>query len=58
MAKASIEADKCIGCGTCVALCPGNFEMEGAKAIVSNPEDTGCARQGADNCPVNAIKVE
>ena len=26
------EVEKCIGCGTCVALCPALFEMEGAKA--------------------------
>ncbi len=58
MAKVSIDADKCIGCGTCVALCPGNFTIEGAKAVVTSPEDTGCAKQAVNNCPVNAIRVK
>ncbi len=52
-----LDKEKCIGCGTCVAICPDNFEMDGAKAKVTNAEDTGCAKQAADSCPVNAIKA-
>jgi ferredoxin len=58
MGKVTLDSDKCIGCGTCVALCPANYEMAGAKAKVKSEKDTGCAKQGADNCPVNAIKIK
>jgi len=53
-----LDQDKCIGCGTCVAICPGNFAMDGAKAKVTAVDDTGCAKQAADSCPVNAIQVK
>ena len=53
-----LDQNKCIGCGTCVAICPGNFEMNGAKARVKSQEDTGCAKQAADSCPVSAITVK
>lgn len=53
-----LDQDTCIGCGTCVALCPDNFEMAGAKAKVKKQEDAGCAKQATDSCPVNAITVE
>ncbi len=58
MATVELDQNKCIGCGTCVALCPANFEMDGAKAKVKNTEDTGCAKQASENCPVSAITVK
>ncbi len=58
MAKVELDENKCIGCGTCVALCPANFEMSGAKAKVKSAEDSGCAKQAAENCPVSAISVK
>ena len=67
------EVEKCIGCGTCVALCPALFEMEGAKAKLKGgtaegsnfvlekeftSEEQECAKQAAQNCPVACIVVE
>lgn len=61
----------CIGCGTCVALCPAFWEMtddgkarpaKGAK----NPETSnyefevekvGCNKDASDACPVQIIKI-
>jgi ferredoxin len=60
MAKQKIEVDKekCIGCGACVAQCD-NFEMEGDKAVPKSAEveEIGCNQEGADACPVDAIKI-
>ena len=53
-----LDQNKCIGCGTCVAICPANFEMDGAKAKAKAAEDSGCAKQAGDSCPVNAITVK
>jgi len=57
--KVEIDADKCIGCGACVAACEASFEMQGDKAIVKTPEvdDIGCCQEAADGCPVECIKV-
>jgi ferredoxin len=60
MFKIKLDKEKCIGCGTCVAVCVNNFEMdEGgkAKAINEEVESLGCNRMAEENCPVNAIVV-
>lgn len=53
-----IDADACIGCETCVELCPDVFEMDGGgeKAIVTDPDSTAeCVDEAIDTCPVEAI---
>ena len=59
MAKITIDEKKCIGCGTCAAMCPSHFIMEGekSKAVKAEVEDLSCAREAADACPVSAIKI-
>ena len=59
MAKIKVT-DECIGCGACVAVCSDMFEMEGNKAKPKKAEvdDIGCAKEAADGCPVNAVKIE
>ena len=54
-----IITDDCIHCGACAAVCPDMFEMPDGKAKVKNPnpDDLGCAKEAADGCPVNAIKI-
>lgn len=66
------EREKCIGCGSCVALCPKLFEMtEDGKAMLKGGkknEKTGnfelevknsdCAEDAAAACPVEIIKIE
>jgi len=60
--KVKVDEAKCIGCGTCVALCDKCFEMEGPVSHVKeNGECTGdeCnLEEVAESCPVDAISVE
>ncbi len=49
-----IDTEKCIGCGTCTAVCPEGFEMAGAKAKVKNPK-AKCVDKAVSSCPVDAI---
>lgn len=54
----SVNHDLCIGCGTCVALCPKTFTMnaEGKSDVISQ-DDTDCAKNAAGSCPTQAIDV-
>ncbi len=66
MKKPVVSKDLCIGCGTCVALCPGSFkwaEDGKAEGIFPNNDAEGLvddemletARQA---CPTEAITLE
>ncbi|MBP3344631.1 MAG: 4Fe-4S binding protein [Clostridia bacterium] len=53
-----VDKKKCIGCGTCVAICPVeaiSFGTDG-KAVI---DKTKCIRCGAcqASCPVEAIDI-
>lgn len=64
------EHQKCIGCGSCVALCPkywqigddGKAKLIGAKLNESNfeleVEKTDCNQEAAETCPVQCIHVK
>jgi len=67
------EHEKCIGCGTCAAICPALFEISGAKASLKGGKAQGkttvlekkftaaeqeCAKQAASSCPVGCIIVK
>ena len=60
--KATVDTDLCSGCELCTQTCPEVFEMEGDVAVVKvDPipeelEDT--AQEAADDCPVEAIKID
>jgi len=59
--KVQVDKDKCIGCGTCVAICPGNFKMgsDGKSIpIKKEVEGLGCNQMAAESCPTQAIKVD
>jgi ferredoxin len=69
--KIKVERPKCISCGSCVAVCPLYFELEESglahlknskKDAAENEElevnDLGCARDAAEVCPVQIIKIE
>lgn len=61
MSKPVVNADLCIGCGTCESMCSGVFKLEDGKSHVVNEdcESCGCACQEVvDSCPVNAISLE
>jgi ferredoxin len=50
--------EECIGCETCVELCPEVFQMneETEKAVVIAPDsDAECVDEAIDSCPVEAI---
>jgi len=63
------EHQKCIGCGSCAALCPKYWEIGddgkarpiGSKANGANFElevdKIGCNQEAADACPVQCIKI-
>ncbi|MEM2974288.1 MAG: ferredoxin [Candidatus Micrarchaeia archaeon] len=55
----SVDANRCIGCGACVALCPDCFEMgKDGKSHVKAQSCKKCnLRDVAAACPVGAIKV-
>lgn len=56
-----LDKEKCIGCGSCTAVCPGNFEMDTdgkSKVLKSEIDELGCNQVAAESCPVQAITVE
>ena len=56
-----VDAEKCIGCGTCVAVCSDAFAMDDDthKAVAKDgAEDVSCVDEGIDACPVEAITKE
>jgi ferredoxin len=70
MPKIIHEREKCIGCGSCAALCSNFFEMAddgkakligGQKNAEGNDEleveDVGCAKEAASACPVQIIHI-
>lgn len=69
MAKIKLEREKCIGCGSCSALCPKYFELQedGKSHIVGSEkkdleelevEKIDCAVAAAEACPVQCIHTD
>lgn len=59
MAKAKVNSDLCIGCGTCEALCPKVFQLKDGKSHVVAEECGECnCQEAVDSCPVGAISLE
>ncbi len=52
---ASINKEKCIGCGACVSICSEVFEMHEGKAKVKAQKNIPCVQEAIDSCPVDAI---
>jgi len=71
MAKIIVEREKCIGCGSCMAICPRYFLIseDGKSSIIGGQRDekinndeleageVDCAQGAADGCPVQCIHI-
>jgi len=57
-----IVTEGCIGCESCVELCPDvfDFDVDAEKAIVVMPEggDEECIEEAMDSCPSECIHWE
>lgn len=69
MAKIQLEREKCIGCGSCQALCPKYFELQDdgkshiKDAVKQDVEELEtdkleCAESAAEACPAQCIHIE
>ena len=60
MKNVKIKQDLCIGCGSCVAICPKVFAMEGDKAkVIGDPVgEEENVKMAKDACPAGAISFE
>lgn len=61
--KVKVNKDKCLGCGTCVALAPEVFEIgDYGKSKVKSDADLQknkeLIKQAKDACPTQAIEIE
>jgi ferredoxin len=61
--RAIVDPDTCTGCGLCVDACPQVYEMGDASVAIViadpiGPEAAEAAREAADQCPVEAIRIE
>ncbi|RLC37968.1 ferredoxin [Candidatus Falkowbacteria bacterium] len=55
----TVDQNTCIGCGACVSLCPNGFKLnDQGKSETINQGDIDCAKNAAESCPVQSIKVD
>ena len=59
MAKVTVDASTCVGCGLCEQVCPEVFEVQGDG--IAHIKSASCATHNlnevAEQCPVSAIKL-
>ncbi|MDD5627310.1 MAG: ferredoxin [Patescibacteria group bacterium] len=59
--KITLDQEKCIGCGTCAAMCPEIFVMDNETSKAKVIKNDGCATcdaaETAKSCPVEAIII-
>lgn len=60
MAKVTVDATTCVGCGLCEQACPDVFEVQGdgIAHVKIHSCNTCSLDEIAEQCPVNAIKVQ
>lgn len=66
------QIEKCIGCGSCVAICPQSWEMgdDGKAHLLDSKinkktnsqelevKEVGCNQEAVEICPVECIKIK
>lgn len=60
MYKIKQDRKKCIGCGSCAAICPDNWQMDDDGKTSPNEvavEKLGCNQEAEKNCPVGCIQI-
>lgn len=70
MSTIKLESEKCIGCGSCAAVCPKYFLLkeDGKSSVVGAVRDAAgndeletdkleCAEAAAEACPVQCIQI-
>ncbi len=59
MAKVTVDATLCVGCGLCEQSCPEVFEVggDGMARVKANSCALHNLQEVADQCPVNSIKI-
>jgi len=58
MPLAYVDQDECIGCESCVQICPAVFEIndEGKAAVLPSSDGSEeCIEEAMDTCPVECI---
>jgi ferredoxin len=58
--QAKVDKNKCIGCGSCVAMAAKSFKLgdDGkAEAIAPAGDDETTVQSAVDGCPVQAISL-
>ena len=58
--KIKLDKNKCIGCGSCAAICPEIFRMDEdgkSEVIQEEIEKLGCAKTAEESCPVKIIEI-
>lgn len=57
--KIKVDQPKCIGCGSCEAICPKTFTLKDGKALAKKTtiDKIDCEEQARESCPVDAISI-
>lgn len=61
MSNPKVDKEKCIGCGTCVALAGASFKFDEngkAEEIIPAGDDAETVKMASDSCPVQAIEID
>ena len=61
MAKVKVDADKCIGCGTCSDIASSVFEIKDGISCPKGEltdENKADVESAIESCPVGAIEIE
>ncbi len=56
-----VDPEICIGCGACIDVCPEVYDWDDEGKARNQLEEVpssleGCAREGLESCPVEAIR--